>query len=261
MWYNLIPNFINKRCFPIKMEIKELKTLGLTDGEIKVYSAILSLGTSTINKIHEKTRFERRAIYDIINKLIQKALLSYTIERGKKTFKCAPPNKLKQIVKAKKEELENFEKIIPTIDNIYNSSKPKVSFEVFRGKEGIKTVFEDMLNHKNIYSFAGGFYIVKELPYYFPQYNKRRIKSKTVWHNLVRSDLKKSKIPKLELVNIKFLPKEFSGNPVVIIAYGNKVVNLSWGEEWFAFLIENKEIAENYKKYHKYLWNNVAKAP
>ncbi|HLD79310.1 MAG TPA: helix-turn-helix domain-containing protein [Candidatus Nanoarchaeia archaeon] len=241
------------------MELPELKTLNLTAGEIKVYSAILNLGTSTLNKIHERVGMERRAIYDIINKLIQKGLITYTIERGKKTFKCAPPSKLKEIIQEKKAELENFEKILPQINQLYNSSKPQVSFEIFRGKEGIKTVFEDMLNHKNIYAIGGGFYITKELPYYWPNYNQRRIKAKSVWHNLVRSELRNSKTSKIDLVNVRFLPKEFSGNPVVIIVYGNKVVNLLWGEEWFAFMIESKEVVENYKKYHKFLWEKIAK--
>ena len=57
---------------------------------------------------------------------------------------------------------------------------------------------------------------------------------------------------------MKRLPKAFSGNPMVIFIYGNKVANVLWGEEPYAYVIENKQIAENYKKYHKYLWENVA---
>jgi sugar-specific transcriptional regulator TrmB len=150
------------------MEIQSLEVLGLSQGEIKVYSSILNLGISTINKIHEKTGFERRAIYDIINKLIEKGLITYTLERGKRTYKCSPPNRLKEKLQKKQEELTEFAGVIPKIQEIYNSSKPQVNFEIFRGKEGIKTVFEDMLNHKNIYAIAGGFYIVRELPYYWP---------------------------------------------------------------------------------------------
>ena len=110
------------------------------------------------------------------------------------------------------------------------------------------------------YAIGGGFYIVKELPHFWPQYNKRRIERKVVWHNLVRNDLQ-GKIPENKLVYIKFLPKELSANPIVIIIYGDKVVNLSWGKEIFAFSIESKEMAENYKKYHKYLWDSLAKPP
>jgi HTH-type transcriptional regulator, sugar sensing transcriptional regulator len=238
--------------------IKELSSLGLTKGEIKTYSAILNIGNSTINQIHEKTGLERRGIYDIINKLLKKGLISYTTEKGKRTYQTAPINKLKNQIKEKENELNLLKQKIPEIETLYKTSKPETRFEIFRGKEGMKTIFEDMLNYKDIYVIGGGFYLVKELPHFWPQYNERRIKAKSIWHNLVIHELK-NKIPKTKLVNAKFLPKEFSGNPIAIIIYGNKILNLSWGENTFAMMIEDKRIAENYKKYHKYLWEKIAK--
>lgn len=115
-----------------------------------------------------------------------------------------------------------------------------------------------MLKYKEIYIIRGGFYLVKEPPHFWPQYNERRIKAKCVWHNLVINELK-NKIPETKLIKYKILPKEFSRNPIAIIIYKNKVVKLCWLEEKFAILIENKQIAKNYKKYHKYLWKKIAK--
>ncbi len=241
------------------MKIKEMGDIGLTQGEIKVYSAILNIGSSSINIIHEKTGLERRAIYDIINKLIEKGLITYTLEKGKRTYQLAPPKRLQEEVDKRINKLKEFEKIIPKITEIYKTNKPKTNIEVFRGKESIKSVFEDMLNHKNVYSISGGWNIVREFPYYWPQYDKRRIKAKSIWHNLVRHEWKGKEQPTTKFVKFKFLPEEFSGNPIVILIYGNKVANVSWGEEYFVFVLESKAIAENYKKYFKYLWDKVAK--
>ncbi|MFH1053441.1 MAG: helix-turn-helix domain-containing protein [Candidatus Woesearchaeota archaeon] len=238
------------------MELHELKILGLTNGEIKVYSAILHIGSSSINNIHEKTGMERRAIYDIINKLIEKGLISYTIEQRKRTYQCSPPNKLKEEIKHRKEELDNFEKIVPQIENIYNSSKPAIRVEVFRGKEGIKAVFEDMLNFKNNYFIGGRWYVVKEMPHYWIHYDKRRIKAGVKWHNLILHDA--PEIPTKKFVSVKELPKDFSGSPTIIWIFGNKVAHVVWSPEFIAFVIESKDIAENYKKYHKYLWDRIA---
>ena len=240
------------------MHIKELKVLGLTNGEIKIYSAILNIGTSTINKIHEKTGLERRAIYDIINKLIEKGLISYTVEKGKRTYQCTHPNKLLDEVKKKEKALKEFETKIPEITKLYQSSKPAIRAEVYRGKEGLKAIFEDMLNYKAAYFIGGGWYIVKELPYYWHHYNKRRVELGLRWYNLVRHELRKQKIPEEKMMSVKFLPGEFSGSPSVIFIYGDKVVNVLWGDEYFAFMIESREVAENYKKYHQYLWEHVA---
>lgn len=238
------------------MELQELKTLGLTQGEIKVYSAILHIGSSTINNIHEKTGTERRAIYDIINKLIEKGLISYTIERGKRTYQCAPPSKLKEEVTHKKWEIEEFEKIIPKIEDIYKSSKPKISLEIFRGKEGIKSIFEDMLNYKENHFIGGRWYVAKEMPVYWAHYDKKRIKEGVRWYNLVLHDAPKT--PTKKLVSIKKLPKDFSGSPTIIWIYGNKVAHVVWSPEFIVFMMESKDIAENYKKYFWFLWKNVA---
>ena len=234
-----------------------MKTIGLTNGETKVYSAILHSGIANINKIHEKTGLERRAIYDIINKLIKKGIVSYTIEKGKRVYQCAPINKLKQEVNKRKDKLKEFENKIPDIEKIYKEAKPDINVEIFRGKEGIKSIFEDLLNHKKCYFIGGRWYILKEMPIYWKNFNKRRIKKKVEFFNLILHDSPKN--PSKQFLYTKTLPKEFSGAPSIIFIYGNKVVNILWGNDYFAFMLESKEIASNYKKYHKYLWDKIAK--
>jgi predicted transcriptional regulator len=239
------------------MELKELKVLGLTNGEIRVYGAILALGISTINNIHERTGFERRAIYDIINKLIEKGFVTYTLERGKRTYQCAPPSKLKEEIHQKIKELKKTDSLMPEISKLYNSSKPRINLEVFRGKEGMKSVFEDTLNYKDVYFIGGGYYIMDLLPFYWPHFNKRRIKLGVRWHNLARHETKGREIPEKRLMSMKYLPKDFSGSPSVIFIFGDKIVNVLWGDEWFAFMVQSKQIAENYKRYFNYLWKSL----
>jgi len=240
------------------MIIKELKILGMTKGEIKVYSVILYTGSSSLNKIHEKTGMERRAIYDILNKLIEKGFVTYSIEKRKRTYQCSPITKIKEKINEKKEELINFENLIPKLDEIYKSKKPKINLEIFRGKEGIRTIFESMLDYKECFFIGGGFYVIELLPNYWPQYNKRRINKKIKWYSLSRFETRNMKKPEGKFLYLKYLPKEFSGSPSVIFIFGNKIVNVLWGEEWFGFMVESKEITENYKKYYKYLWDKVA---
>ena len=242
------------------MNLQELKVLGLTQGEIKVYTAVLNTGISSINDIHEKTGLERRGIYDILNKLIEKGLVTYTIEKGRRTYQIAPPNKISQEIEQREKELENLKSLIPDIEQTYKSAKPKINLEVFRGKEGIKALFEHMLDYKENFFIGGGFYIMDLLPHYWPQYNERRIKRKVHWYSLSLPETKKRKVPETRLLDLRYLPKGLSTNPAVIFIFGDKVANVLWGEEWFAFMIESKEIAESYRKYFKYLWEKVAKA-
>jgi len=246
------------------MVLEILRRLGLSNGEIKVYSALLELGKSTINMVHEKTGIERRNIYDILNKLIERGLITYAIENKKRFFQVTHPNKIIGYIEEKKHEIEEIEddvkKEIPSIIKKFEFKKAEIRAETYTGTEGIKAVFEDMLNYKIGYFIGGGGYVVTNLPFFWKTYNKRRIKSGVVWYNLGREDLKGHPIIKEKNIHTRFLPKEFNVNPSVIFIYGNKVANILWGEEFFAFLIESEKIAENYKKYYKYLWDHVAKS-
>ena len=134
--------------------------------------------------------------------------------------------------------------------------------EIFRGKEGIKTVWDDMLatGAKETRWIGSGRYVPKAMPAYFKHWNERRVRQKTKWINLLRDDMRGEVIAPYTLEVLKFLPPEFSGNPIVICTYGNKVVNFQFGDPLFAFVIGSKELAENYRRYHSYLWKNVAKA-
>jgi len=240
-----------------------LRKIGLSEGEIKVYMALLNLGASPVNKIHEKTGIERRNIYDILNKLIERGLVSYITENKRKSYGISHPNKIIGYIEEKKHDLEKSKqevsKDIPPLIEKFNSKKVEINAEVYRGDEGIKTVWEDMLSHKRIDWIGSGRYVPRKFPNFFANWNERRTKKKVKMFNLMRYELRKETKP-LSLEKLKFLPKEFSVNPTVVCVYGNKVVNFLYGENLFAFLIESKELADNYREYHKYLWNKIAKA-
>ena len=245
---------------PNTMALEILRKIGLSPGEIKVYSALLDLGSAPVNHIHEKIGIERRNIYDILNKLIEKGLVTYTEENKKRTFQITNPNKLISYIEEKKKELEltknTLSREIPALISRFDTKKQKINADTFRGPEGIKAVWEDMLNYDATYWIGSGRYVLKKFPNFFIPWNKRRIQKSVKWFNLLRYEMKKTiKIMPLEYV--KFLPKEFSGNPTVIGIYGDKVAQFIFGEALFAFVITSKELAENYKAYHTYLWKQA----
>jgi len=93
------------------------------------------------------------------------------------------------------------------------------------------------------------------LKYFFPNFEKLRIKNNIKQKILYDSEVKGKKITKLELMETKFLPKQYS-SPAVINIYGNRVVNVLWqGENPICFMIINKKIADSYRKWFDLLWN------
>lgn len=240
-----------------------LRKIGLSDGEIKIYNILLNGGMSPVNKIHEKAGMERRNIYDILNKLIGKGLVSYGIENKRRVFQLTHPNKMIGYIEEKKYDLDKVQdeikKIVPSIIQKFNSKKLEINAETYRGIEGVKSIWEDMLDYKIIYWIGSGRYVPKMAPYWFINWNKRRVRLKVKFLNICRYEMQKEIKHPLKYEYLKFLPKEFSGNPTVIGIYGNKTVNFIFDNNIFAFLIDSKGLADNYRAYHKYLWDNIAK--
>ncbi|MBR9705145.1 TrmB family transcriptional regulator, partial [Candidatus Pacearchaeota archaeon] len=126
------------------MDLSILRKIGLSDGEIKVYNALLEIGVSSMNNIHEKVGIDRRNIYDILNKLIERGLVSYIDKNNKRVFKITNPEKILSYIEEKKSNLneirKSVSKVIPQIQEVYLSKKNDIFAEIFKGPEGMKAV-------------------------------------------------------------------------------------------------------------------------
>jgi HTH-type transcriptional regulator, sugar sensing transcriptional regulator len=243
------------------MRLEQLKDLGLSEGQVSVYSAVLDLGISSLNKIQEKTGIERRNIYDILNKLIEKGFITYTIEKNKRTYQCTHPNKILEEIKQKKESLSHLEKIVPQITNTFNLSKPDIRAEVFRGNEAIKALLEETLEYKESFWIGGNCDVEKTpLKIWFKHWMNKRVEKKHIMHDLADYGtefeyLKKNNLSKHKKEYYKYhaLPKELT-SPMVVLIFGNKVAQILWSDQSFAFVLESEEIKESFMKYFHYFW-------
>lgn len=237
---------------------KTLKLI-LTDNEIKVYTALLELGESLASKIGEKIGMNRTHVYDILESLINKGLVSYVIKNNRKFFRAANPNKLYDYLKEKekriKEQEVKIKEIIPNLLALQKPKEEKTITEIYHGKEGIKTIYNDILRKvKEYYVLGATGKIAEMLKYYFPQHERQRVKKKVKLKLLFNKSLRKKEIAtKRKFAEIRFLPKEFS-SPIPTTIYENRIVILIWTEP-LAIVIENKEVTNTYKKYFDLLWN------
>src|SRR3989344_6795394 len=230
------------------MALDILRKIGLSDGEIKVYGALLDLGTAPLNRIHEKVGIERRNIYDILNKLIERGLVTYITENKRRSFRLSNPKALLGYIDEQKEDLDRtkaeVEQEIPHLIQKFEYRRLAITGEIFRGVAGVKEVWEDMLSDTIIYWIGSGRYIPKQYPQFFASWNKRRMRNGIKMFNIMRAEMRKeTETEPYQLEELRFLPPAFSGNPTVICIYGQKVVNCLLGDEFFAFVIESKELA------------------
>lgn len=129
------------------MEIKLLEKIGLTEGESKVYLALLELGQSSITNIITKSRVSTSKSYDILNRLEDKGLVSHVIMKGVKYFKAADPQRIIEILEEEKEKIENtklqINKIIPELIAKQRLKEAEEEAEIFVGMKGLASVFNE----------------------------------------------------------------------------------------------------------------------
>lgn len=237
----------------------QLASLGLSERESRVYLSLLNLGPTTTSKLIRKTGIASSKIYDVLEKLAQKGLVTHIIKNGKREFHPANPDKIFDLIKEKESTIKE---ILPFLHSLYQKTAEEVQAEIFKGKEGIKAIFEDILKEgKDWYAVGASGKAMFTLPYYMPHFYNRlyqkRIKLNILFVDTETTRKQKEELNKFKNIKIKFLPKEIR-NLMVVFVYGSKVVVIPITETVemapLAILIKSKESAESYKDYFKWLW-------
>ncbi|MDD2697077.1 MAG: helix-turn-helix domain-containing protein [Candidatus Pacebacteria bacterium] len=122
----------------------ELRKLGLTEKEVRIYLAGLELGPNSVQNIAKTAKLARPTAYEIIKKLEEKKLFVETRQKGKRLFSAQSPENILGILRTQEREIEEkqreFIRIIAALEARY--SKEKEGIRVFKGKESFKTLAE-----------------------------------------------------------------------------------------------------------------------
>jgi len=135
-----------------------------------------------------------------------------------------------------------------------------INASIYKGKEGIKTIHSEMIKEgKEVLVLGAKGMIFKELPYFIPNFERERIKKKIKFTLIYdKKDIKefeKNKI-KRKLFEGKSFPIGFDSKSVVNI-FGNKVAIVLWKDYPSAFMIENKDVADSFRKWFGFMYKNL----
>lgn len=236
------------------MQIETLESFGLTHNESIVYRALLEFGPSLAGQISRKTGLHRRTVYDTTERLIKKGLVGYILKNNRRLFEASSPNVFLEIVKEKENTINEA---LPEMLYYYNKLKEKQETNFYKGREGLKTVFEDQIQEGKEILILGASPLAYEiLQFYFKWFDRRRKENKIRTRIIFNRIEKKLKIP---LAEIRYMPQKYT-SPLAVNIYGDKVAIILWSKENpFAILIKNKEISDGYRKYFELMWRGIKK--
>ena len=237
------------------MELQDLlREIGLTKGEAKVYLALLKLGTSSVHTLKDETKLHRTNIYDFIEQLINRGLVNYHVQKNVRLFTAVDPEKLAEYLQEKKETIMDY---LPEFKKMQNQEKQEIKVEVYKGKEGIKTFFNDLLRvGKNYIGF--GFdeemwekdfsLLIKQ------QFRKEKeigIKARILTSENAKMIYKHG--------HYKYVANEFFA-PSPTTTYGDRVCTIVWNP-LTVIIMTNKDVAEGHRKYFEIVWKIAKDKP
>lgn len=239
------------------MLTNDLEILGLNAKEARLYLASIELGEANIGQLAKKSKIKRTTVYDIIESLKGKGLLSVVVKNKKTLYYAADPRELEEKLDEKKTVLK---KMLPELLSIANliDKKPKIQF--FEGIEGIKEVYRDGLKYPDQEMLA---WVSEEAIYAFDEkflneyYLPKRLEKK-IWVRAIapqHPDMEKYKgLDQKSLRQTKLVsPEQFPLTVEIDLYSNNKIAIMSFGEK-FGLIIESKKIYTTLKSIFEMNW-------
>jgi sugar-specific transcriptional regulator TrmB len=240
--------------------LDDLISIGLTSGEARVFLTLLKLGSAKVGQIVRHSNVSYSKVYDVLDRLSSKGLVSHIILGNVKYFNAVEPYRLEEYIKNKEQEvhkqLETANKVIPELAKIADKNRQNDMAEIFIGDRGIKTAYEILLRDatsKNIlyyfYPFEGYHPIAS--PFYSRLYLFQKQK-KVQQRGIATLDFKQSKhyAEIAKGVKMKFVDFPL---PATMDIFKDKLLIISW-ENVTGILISSKEIAGHFRNYFDSIW-------
>ncbi len=234
-----------------------LKTYGLNEKQAKIYLACLELGSAPVNKIAGLSELPRSTCYEVLEELKHLGVISTFQKKKIKWFNAEDPRLL---VRQAKEKLSILEEHIPQLLSSYGKSKNRPQVRFYEGKEGMKTILEEMLNEATeILAFNSADDLFSILNVEWPKFLKARMAKKIPVKVILRNTpkaLERQRLGPKELREVRLITDslEFHG---ATFLWKNKIAMFSLQNELTALIIENKDLFEIQKAMFTVIWNQL----
>jgi len=129
--------------------VNQLKEMGFSQKEARIYLASLELGEAAIQDIASRAGVSRASTYLVIEALKARGLVCL-LEEGKKKLYCAtPPSALEDLIEKESHVIEKKKKrlgkIMPMLFALMNAESERPHIQYLEGPEGIRTMREMFL--------------------------------------------------------------------------------------------------------------------
>jgi len=240
-----------------------LKEIGLTKNEIKVYLALLEIGITTSGPIIKKTGIHTSKVYDALERLAEKGLVSHIVEANTKHFNAVSPDRILDFLKDKKKKIEiqekEVQKIIPELRLKQQLVGKDTEAEIFRGWKGMDTAYRMMLKvlKKGDINYVFGASKGEDeerVRNFFNNHARRlarkRIKQKIIFNESARGNIQES-ISRPKLFQVRHMEHT---TPAEINIWGKNTMIVILRKKPMVILVQDETVADSFRKYFDVMW-------
>jgi len=190
--------------------------------------------------------------------MLNSGILEQTVRSKKKRYIATPPEELKLLIR-KREALLN--QILPQLSSLDKSSQGKPRIQFYSGADGLKKVYEDLLNYKNIIVYG---WASEDIPELFGKewtFNyvhmrvKRNIEEWIIYPRSKTGEEYKKHDEEHKRKSKVVDPKKYRLE-IEINIYKNKIAMTSAKDE-VGIIIESTPIANTWKKIFEMCWDSL----
>ena len=239
--------------------LRYLTNFGMRPLEATVYLTCLKLGQATVGRISQESGIQRTFVYDLLNELQEKGIISCTEIRGVKNFSAISFASFKRLQENK---VKKFEAALPELCLLEKSVGDKPKITMYEGREGLIAAQYDTLQCPNteILAYAAGEGLYYDEPGFAKNYIKERVANKIKVRAICPDtpSLKPYVLSDREqLRTSRIIPADKFPFTNEIDIYGNKVAIMSYTGELLAVIIESESVAKTQRMIFELAWRGA----
>lgn len=243
-----------------------LKTLDLNPKQIETYTTLLQLGQCTASTLAKKLNINRTTLYSILKVMQQRGLISNYKKESATYFSALSPDLLLEKARRKLNKAQTYfnqiKNIIPELKSIETLYANSPKLKLYEGSAGIKALYTETLQSKEIYAFIPLHTLPKELiTFLTKEYIELRKKNQSFTYAIVENSpfaKKYQKKDKDSFRESRIIPHKNLPLDAEICLYSkNKIAIISFTDELVGFSLENYAMFNTLLSVFKIVWNTV----
>jgi len=239
-----------------------LEEIGLSKNEIKIYLILLKLGLTTTGAIIKQTKIHNSKVYDGLERLAYKGLVTHVVIANTKHFRAVDPERLLDFLEDKKKLVEtqerNIKEFLPQLKAMQDLGVDETQAEIFLGWKGMETIFNEGIKAmgKNDIWYVLGAYAGEDksrtdqlITKIIKKCEHKKMQWKIIYNESARKTFQYEQAS--PITENRFLKQE---TPATINIYKDVIFIALWIKNPIAFRVKNKKVADSFRTYFKFMW-------